>query len=142
MGGRIIAQLKKYKPYRFYAFVQLRFLGSTLFLFDSLGDLVAFAEDIDNANGNYFPQFNPGDIVDLNLGTYFLGFALYDTYPIFDPLSGWDRDPWIFQTGDYTLNLTGADFSEPTSSVPEPTSIALLGLGLAGMGFSRKRKIA
>ncbi|OAI18628.1 hypothetical protein A1359_04530 [Methylomonas lenta] len=116
---------------------------STLFLFDSLGALAAFDEDIDTINGNYLPQFNTGDVSFLSIGTYFLGFALYDTYPIFDPLSGWDRDPWTFQTGNYTLALTGAEFSVPAqiSSVPEPTSIALLGIGLAGMGFSRKIKL-
>ena len=27
LGGKIMAQLKEYEPYRFYAFVQLRFLG-------------------------------------------------------------------------------------------------------------------
>jgi hypothetical protein len=28
LGGKIMARLKEYKLYRFYAFVQLRFLGS------------------------------------------------------------------------------------------------------------------
>lgn len=109
---------------------------STLFLFDSLGQLVDFSDDV----VGLIPQFNPGDIADLSIGTYFLGFALFDTWPdasLSTPLIGWDRDPAPFQTGDYTLALTGAEFS----AVPEPASVALLGIGLAGMGFSRKRKL-
>jgi len=38
-----------------------------------------------------------------------------------------------------SATTTISNFSAP-SAIPEPASIALLGLGLAGLGFSRKRK--
>lgn len=48
--------------------------------------------------------------------------------------SGWFRDHWVINSLEV---FTHAD----AANVPEPGTLVLLGMGLAGMGFSRRRKI-
>jgi len=116
---------------------------ATLFLFDAAGAVV-IADD-DSGDG-LLPQFNAGDLtnpVNNPAGEYYLAFNLFETNPdnvaVVPPNldNGWFRDPIPFQDGPYTLSLTGVETAP--AAVPEPGTLALFGLGLAGMGLARKR---
>jgi hypothetical protein len=57
-------------------------------------------------------------------------------------------DPNWAQLADYTngtqglvINNQGLEFKPPAGAVPEPATLALLGIGLAGIGLSRRRKL-
>lgn len=58
--------------------------------------------------------------------------------PIQDwPISGLNRGA----PGNWSVWFDGVDSVTPPSTVPEPATIALLGMGLAGLGFKRRRQI-
>jgi len=118
-----------------------------LWLFDAAGthvpDFDPYDELIEDGGNGFLPQINAGDLGVSPAGMYFLAFSLFITDPedvVSDPPTlddGWDRDPIPFQTGPYELSLTGVETAP--AAVPEPGILALIGLGLAGMGLARKR---
>ena len=108
----------------------VRFGSSSAWLFD----LVPGAGD--NIAGT--ATYNSGGVMDLvGLSSDFSvgadGLLRMEFFEFFDDyLDDWDG---IWESGALTIRVEG-------ESVPEPGSLALLGLALAGLGLSRRRKTA
>jgi len=116
-----------------------RDFDTMLFLFDSAGTFIA-------ANNDTFDgiNFNLGSLISETLvaGDYFLGISGFSNdaenslnsefrFGATGVLDHWEGSG---STGNYTIGIA--------QNVPEPTSIALFGLGLAGLGLSRRKKSA
>ncbi|MFT5757274.1 MAG: hypothetical protein ACI9LM_002003 [Alteromonadaceae bacterium] len=78
--------------------------------------------------------FTTGNNIDFNFG----GFAQTIITNNVDSGTGFFRNS--FQTGSWGKVAVEYNYDEVTTSVPEPASFAIFGLGLIGLGLSRKKK--
>lgn len=139
----------------FYVNTQGSDFDTQLFLFNSSGagvwgnddglvELGSYIEDAALASGTYYLAISGFDLDPYS--AYGLMFQNAPTLPQYAPLNpgapltGWAAE--LFESGAYQINFRSATGETvETGHVPEPGTLALLGLGLIGMFAGKRRKL-
>jgi hypothetical protein len=117
-------------------------------LWSSDGSFIAQNDDNASISPTTQTYYDSGFVEDLTAGTYYFTISVYDNFAddslnILTGSSPFDTgcDGCTSGTGLYYSQwLSGVSSADVISSVPEPMSVALLVFGLAGIGFSKKKK--
>lgn len=119
-------------------------------LWASDGSFIAQNDDNDTINPLTQTYYDSGIQQFLTAGTYYFTVSVFDNFaneslnilsgtsPFDGGCNGCTSGPGLY----YSQWFDGIESAIVTNDIPEPTSIALLALGLAGFGFSRKNKTA